>query len=114
MREPERDISRLKHILSAIECVEEYTSGISKERLKEDKLHLHATIYNVQIIGEAVYKLTSDFKSQHSDTPWAAIEKMRHILVHDYFRINFDVLWDVVTKDIPLLKSQVQQYIQEY
>ena len=114
MREPERDISRLKHILSAIECVEEYTSSISEEQLKENKLRIHATIYNVQIIGEAVYKLTSDFKLQHPDTPWAAIEKMRHILVHDYFRINFDVLWDVVTKDIPLLKSQVQQYIQEY
>ena len=113
MREPERDISRLEHILAAIECVEEYTNGISEQRLKEDKLHLHATIYNVQIIGEAVYKLTADFKQLHPDTPWAAIEKMRHILVHDYFRINFDVVWDVVTKDIPLLKSQVRLYISE-
>ena len=103
----------MEHILSAIECVEDYTKEISEQQLKEDKLRLHATIYNVQIIGEAVYKLTADFKQQHPDTPWAAIEKMRHILVHDYFRINFDVLWDVVTKDIPLLKSQVKQYISE-
>ena len=103
----------MKHILSAIECVEDYTSNISEQQLKEDKLHLHATIYNVQIIGEAVYKLTTEFKQQHPNTPWAAIEKMRHILVHDYFKINFDVLWDVVTKDIPMLKSQVKQYISE-
>ena len=113
MREPERDTSRLKHILSAIECVEDYTNGIAEEQLKGDKLRLHATIYNVQIIGEAVYKLTADFKQQHPDTPWAAIEKMRHILVHDYFRINFDVLWDVINKDIPVLKLQVRQYISE-
>ena len=113
MREPERDIARLEHILSAIECIEDYTKEISEQQLKENKLRLHATIYNVQIIGEAVYKLTADFKQQHPDTPWAAIEKMRHILVHDYFRINFDVLWDVVTKDITLLKSQVKQYISE-
>ena len=113
MREPERDIQRLEHILNAIECVEDYTKGISEQQLKEDRLHLHATIYNVQIIGEAVYKLTNEFKQQHLDTPWAAIEKVRHILVHDYFKINFDVLWDVVTKDIPLLKSQVKQYISE-
>ena len=103
----------MEHILSAIECVEDYIDGISEQQLKEDKLHLHATIYNVQIIGEAVYKLTEGFKQQHQNTPWSAIEKMRHILVHDYFRINFDVLWDVVTKDIPVLKSQVKRYISE-
>ena len=113
MREPEKDISRLEHILSAIECIEDYTQGISEGQLKEDKLRLHATTYNVQIIGEAVYKLTANFKQQHSKTPWTAIEKMRHILVHDYFKINFDVLWDVITKDIPLLKSQVKQYLLE-
>ena len=114
MREPERDIARLEHILSAIDCVENYICEISEQQLREDKLRLHATIYNVQIIGEAVYKLTTDFKQKHPDTPWAAIEKMRHILVHDYFRINFDVLWDVVSKDILLLKSQVKQYISEF
>lgn len=113
MREPKRDTSRLQHILDAIICVEEYTSCISEDQLKDDKLRLHATIYNVQIVGEAVYKLSHEFKQQHSDTPWAAIEKMRHILVHDYFRINFDILWDVVKKDLPLLKSQVEHYLSE-
>ena len=113
MREPKRDISRLEHILRAIACVEEYTSDLNEDQLKENRLYLHATIYNVQIIGEAVYKLSPEFKQQHPDTPWAAIEKMRHILVHDYFRINFGVLWDVITKDLPILKVQVEQYIKE-
>lgn len=113
MREPKRDRNRLEHILNAIHCIEEYTNGISEEDLKSDKLRLHATIYNVQIIGEAVYKMTHEYKKHHSETAWAVIEKMRHILVHDYFRINFDVLWDVVTRDIPLLKSQVEHYIKE-
>lgn len=113
MREPERDIARLEHILTAIECVETYTESISEEQLKADKLRLHATVYNVQIIGEAVYKLTDEFKQQHTLTPWAVIEKMRHILVHDYFRINFDILWDVITHDIPELKCQIKGYIAE-
>lgn len=111
MRESERDITRLEHILTAIDCVEEYTKGITEAQLQENRLILHATIYNVQIIGEAVYKLTTEFKQSHQETPWAVIEKMRHILVHDYFRVNFDVLWDVVTKDIPQLKSQIEMYI---
>jgi uncharacterized protein with HEPN domain len=111
MREPERDQSRLEHILSAINCVEEYTKNLTENQLKEDRLRLHATIYNIQIIGEAIYKLTKEFKQEHPDTPWHLIEKMRHILVHDYFRINFDILWIVITEDIPLLKEQVKRYI---
>lgn len=62
MREPERDITRLEHILTVIDCVEEYTKGITEAQLQENRLILHATIYNVQIIGEAVYKLTTEFK----------------------------------------------------
>ena len=80
MREPERDISRLEHILAAIDCIEEYSKGADEEQLAADRLRLHATIYNVQIVGEAVHKLTKEFKQMHPCTPWAAIEKMRHIL----------------------------------
>ena len=112
MREPERDTSRLEHILTAISHIENYVDGITEEQLRDDMLHLHATIYNVQIIGEAVYKLTKEFKQEHLDTPWHLIEKMRHILVHDYFRINFDILWIVITEDIPLLKEQVKRYLE--
>jgi len=112
MREPERDKDRLEHILSAIDCVEEYTKEINEEQLKEDRLHLHATIYNVQIIGEAVYKLSTEFKQEHPDTPWPVIEKMRNILVHDYFKVNFGVLWDVIVNDLPVLKKQIKQYLQ--
>ena len=114
MREPKRDLSRLEHILTAIACVEEYMQGISEEGLRNDKLRLHATIYNVQIIGEAVYKLTDNFKLLHPETQWAVIEKMRHILVHDYFKINFEIFWDVVNKDIPLLKAQIKEYLKEF
>ena len=114
MRDPERDKSRLEHMLNAISCVEEYTGSFSEEQLKEDKLRLHATIYNVQVIGEAVYKLTDVFKTEHPDTPWAVIEKMRHILVHDYYKINMEILYDVVKHDIPMLKSQLKEYIKEF
>ena len=55
MREPSRDLSRFEHILSAIEYVESYTNGISEELLKENKLYLHATTYNVQIMGQSFF-----------------------------------------------------------
>ena len=111
MREPVRDKGRLQHILSAIAKVEESTSGYSKEHWLEDTLHTHATAYKIQIIGEAVYNLSQEFKLQHPQTPWRTIEKMRHILVHDYFAVDVEIMWLVITEDIPVLKSQVQDYL---
>ena len=87
---------------------------MTKQQLLEDSLHLHATAYNVQIIGEAVYKLTNEYKSSHSETPWRMIEKMRHILVHDYFAVDVDIMWLVIEDDIPVLKQQVEKYIKEF
>ena len=62
MRETAKDKGRLQHILSSIERAQEFTKGMSKEELVNDTLHLHATVYSVQIVGEAVYKLTKEFK----------------------------------------------------
>ena len=62
MREPERDTSRLEHILTAISHIENYVDGIMEEQLRDDMLHLHATIYNVQIIGEAAKNDASGIK----------------------------------------------------
>ena len=69
-----KDKGCLQHILLSIERVQEFTKGMSKEELVNDTLHLHATVYNVQIVGEAVYKLTKEFKESHTETPWRMIE----------------------------------------
>lgn len=113
MREPVKDKGRLEHIVQAIENVREYTSGVQKDQLQSNKILLHATAYNIQIIGEACYKLTKEFKEAHSETPWRLIEKMRHILVHDYFAVDFEFLWLVVTEDLSALYDQVVSYLQE-
>ena len=113
MREKVRDKGRLEHILQAIGKIEEYTYGMTKQQMANDSLHLHATAYNIQIVGEAVYKLTSEFKEQHPATPWRVIEKMRHILVHDYFAVDLEIMWLVITEDIPVLKEQIQEYLSE-
>lgn len=114
MREPVRDPGRLQHILIAIERVEEYMAGISYEQLQNDMLRTHAVAYNIQIIGEASYKLSKEFKEAHSNTPWRLIEKMRHILVHDYFAVDLEFVWLVIQDDLQPLKQQVQNYLQEF
>ena len=111
MREPVRDNGRLEHILEAIHYVEAFTKGFTYDDLLADALHLHAVVHNVQVIWEAVYKLSPEFKSAHPATSWVVIEKMRHVLVHDYYQIDFDILWDVINKDLPVLKAQVEDYL---
>ena len=109
MREPSRDPSRIEHIMLAIAKIEEYTDGITFEQLTADSMRMHATIYNIHIIGEAAYKLTKEFKEAHPEVPWTLMEKMRHVLVHDYYRILPEALWDVVTSDIPTLKQMMEK-----
>ena len=111
MREPARDRGRLEHILEAIGYVEEFTEGFDFNSLVANHLHLHATTHNIQIIGEATYKLSSEFQDSHPETPWAIIEKMRHILVHDYYQIDFEIMWEIIQNDIPVLKQQIEDYL---
>lgn len=113
MREPARDKGRLEHILSAIDYVESFSQGFGYDELLNDALHLHAVVHNVQVIGEAVYKISAEFKDSHPETPWLLIEKMRHILVHDYYQINYEVLWDVLKNDLPPLKQQIHDYLND-
>jgi uncharacterized protein with HEPN domain len=110
MREPARDLGRLEHILIAIEKIEDYTKDVNYEHFVEDTMRLHATTYNIQIIGEAAYKLSKEFKDSHPEIPWPLIEKMRHVLVHDYYKVSFPIVWNVVKEDIPQLKSEIKKY----
>lgn len=115
MREPIRDKTRLQHILGAIEKVLEYTKDIhSVEELDADSLRKHATTYNIQIIGEAIYKLTPEFKAAHTQTPWKMIEKSRHILVHDYYQVEIRILWSIIHEDMIPLRNQVLEYLKEF
>lgn len=113
MREPLKDTIRLQHIKEAIERINTFIDGYTEESLNEDLRTKHAVAYNIQIVGEAVYKLTKEFKMAHPETPWVLIEKMRHILVHDYYQVNMHIMWDVITNDLPALKAQVEDMLEK-
>lgn len=113
MKEPVRDKGRLEHILTAIDYLSEFTNGLGYDDFVNDPLHLHAVTHNVQVIGEAVFKITDEFKTSHPETPWQMIEKMRHVLVHDYYQINLEILWDIVQNDIPPLREQIKGYLNQ-
>jgi len=107
MRETIRDKGRLEHILESINYILEFTIGIDFEEFLKNKMLQFAVVKNLEIIGEASYKLTEDFKNNHPEIEWKKIISMRHILVHGYYDTDETIIWDTV-KNLSLFKEQIQ------
>lgn len=109
MREPERDAGRIQDILTAAEYVSEFTKDLDFERFCTDKLRYFAILKNVEIIGEAAYMISEQYKESHPEIPWNDIIRMRHVLVHGYAVVLPEILWETVQVDIPLLVSLLKK-----
>lgn len=114
MRESVKDSGRLQHMLEMARMLEEKKSGYSLDDIKSDTILFYGLSKMVEIIGEAAYMITNEYKSIHIELPWRQIEGMRHILVHGYYTISSDVLWDVIQNDIPSLIPILEYYINDY
>ena len=114
MREPLRDKERLSHLVAAADRVIRYTSDKTFEDLKADDMMYYAVVKNIEIIGEAANLLSSEFIDSHTATPWKQVRGMRNYIVHEYFQIDDVVVWGVVTADIPILRSQIIEYLAEF
>lgn len=110
MREQIRDKERLQHIDEAIERILNGTS-MNLETIKEGSLEYYGIVKLIEIIGEAVYKITKEFKELHPSTPWRQIERMRHVLVHGYYTVSYPFIKEVIETDLPILKRQIREYI---
>ena len=97
----------LKDILQAIERIEEYTCDLSFEDFCENRLIQDGVVRNLEIIGEAVKHLPKDVQKKYPAVEWKKIAGLRDILIHAYFGVDHDIVWDVVINKIPRLKEQV-------
>lgn len=113
MRERIKDKERLNHIISAIDRVKRYIAGKSYEDFVADDMMYYAVVKNIEIIGEAANMLTQDFIENHPETPWKMVKGMRNYIVHEYFQIDDEVVWGVVTEDLPVLRQQIIHYLEE-
>ena len=113
MREALRDPSRLQHMLDAIRNVNQYMEGKSETDLTDNSMLFFAVVKNIEIVGEAAYKLTLEFKQAHPRTPWRQIVAMRHILVHGYYQVTSSEVYNVYKNDLPFLFTQLTSYIEE-
>lgn len=93
-------------MLESILNIEEFVSTVENfEQFAPNKVMCHAVCYNLQCIGESVYKLSKEYVASHPQIDWEAIEGLRHVLVHDYYQVDFGTVWEIVQKDLPLLKT---------
>ena len=97
----------LLDILESIQHIEKYAAQ-GRENFKNNELVQSWFVRHLQIIGEAARKLPAEFKERHPEVPWTKIIGMRHILVHQYFEIDVDLVWTLVEHHLPQLKRQIE------
>jgi len=106
------DQERLLDILEAIEKILLYKPE-SRQSFDANELVQIWTVHYLQLIGEAADRLSADIRSSNPDVPWAQIIGMRHVLVHGYFEIDQDIVWNAVINNLPALKRQVEAMLRQ-
>ena len=102
------DFVYLRHILEAIQTIEEHLGGFSKNNFIQDKKTIDAVVRELEIIGEAANNLSERFKQDHPEIPFRDIIDMRNLLIHSYFGVNVDIVWDTCQENLPGLKRLLE------
>ncbi len=105
------DEAYLIDMLNASEDALRFVHDITFEQFMNSPLHQMATLKAVEIVGEAASHVSSAFRSSHPQIPWQDIIGMRHRLVHGYFEVDYERVWDTVQRDLPVLISQLKEIL---
>jgi len=103
----------LKDILNAIQKIEKYTKNLSFNGFVKNELVQDGVLRNLEVIGEAVKKIPDEVKNKNPEIEWRKIAGLRDILIHEYFGIDLNIVWDIIKNKIPELKKKVLKIISE-
>ena len=101
----------LRHIFDEIMFLIKETEGITFEEFIKNEILKRACSRSLEIIGEAVKNLSPDFKKRYKEIEWKKIAGLRDKMIHSYFGVNWDIVWDVIKNQIPKLKEQVENIL---
>ncbi|MBA7522814.1 hypothetical protein ES705_14934 [subsurface metagenome] len=99
----------LDDICEAIDRIEQYIKNLSFDAFSDDQKSVDAVTRNLEIIGEAANRLPDEFKEKYSQIEWYKVVGLRHRIVHEYFGIDLEIIWQILHKDLPELKLRLIQ-----
>ncbi len=103
----------LEDILEATRKIKAYAGGLSKAAFLDDEKTFDAVVRNLEVIGEAVKKLPEDLRAKHATLDWKKMAGLRDILIHEYFGLDAEIVWDIVQNKIPALDQEVRKMLKE-
>ena len=108
------DSVRVLHILDAIKEIENYIQGADKDTFVNNSMMFNATLHQLEIIGEAANGLSDGYIMNHPDMQWARIIGLRNLIVHEYFGVDDQTIWSIVTINIPQLKQYLSELDKQF
>ena len=103
----------LMHILESIDAIGKYLEGVTEDKFHTSREKQDLIVRRLEIIGEAAKNIPEDFRKQHKSIPWEKMAGMRDVIIHQYFGINYNIVWDTVTNVLPPLKRQIEQLLKQ-
>ena len=111
MRQPLSDELRVRHVLDAIREIDSYLQNVSLEDFLSASEKRFATIKQLEIIGEACARISPAIKEVHPEVEWNNIIGFRNISIHEYFGVNFQIVWQIAQNDLPVLREQFSKIL---
>ncbi len=99
----------LNDIRQAIDRIEQYIKNLSFDAFSDDQKSVDAVVRNLEIIGEAASRLPDEFKEKYSEIEWYKVVGLRHRIVHEYFGIDLEIIWQILQKDLPELRQKISR-----
>lgn len=103
----------LTHILESIDAIEEYLRGVTEEKFHTSREKQDLVVRRLEIIGEAAKNIPEDFRKQYNTIPWKKMMGMRDVMIHQYFGINYNIVWDTTKNLLPKLRKQIEQFLEQ-
>ena len=101
----------LQDIFESIQQIEEYLDDVNENEFYQNSEKQDAVLRRLEIIGEAVKHISDDIRNEYDEIPWRKIAGMRDIIIHEYFGVTLSMIWVVTQRDLPDLKSKIQDII---
>ena len=104
---------RIEDMIEALQDIKQLTNEMTHRTSCADNKTVKAVLYNVAVIGEAARHVPPDFRALHPEISWREMGDMRNVVIHEYFGVDLEILWETVKHELPPLKTLLQKMLQE-